>query len=103
LEANSDLVPGEGNEGTIAQDEPKCIQRMRARLRVLHHPKSTEDAYIGQVKKFIRHLDDERLEKFGEPEIGDFLTDLAIERDVTAKRSKRSQGSIAGNLRPKDP
>jgi integron integrase len=94
LEANSDLVPGEGNEGTIAQDEPKCIQRMRARLRVLHHPKSTEDAYIGQVKKFIRHLDDERLEKFGEPEIGDFLTDLAIERDVTASTQNQALSAL---------
>ncbi|MDV6034284.1 MAG: integron integrase [Phycisphaera sp. RhM] len=57
---------------------------MRATMRRLHHPKSTEDTYVGQIKKFIRHLDDDRLERFGEPEIGDFLTDLAIEGHVAA-------------------
>jgi hypothetical protein len=55
-------------------------------MRVLHHPKSTEDAYVSWVARSIRHLDDERLEKFGEPEIGHFLTDLAVIGEVAAGR-----------------
>jgi integron integrase len=78
------LVAGEGNPGALDDDEPESIRRMRAKLRMLHHPKSTEEAYVGQVKKFIRHLDDSRLEKYGEPEIADFLTDLAVTHEVSA-------------------
>ncbi|MCC9600083.1 integron integrase [Stieleria sp. JC731] len=93
-EYSPDLVAGEGNAGVIDDQEPKCIQRMRSTLRRLHHPKSTEDAYVGQVKKFIRHVGDERLEKFGEPEIGDFLTDLAINRDFAANSQNQALSAL---------
>ncbi|WP_372896444.1 integron integrase [Stieleria sp.] len=91
---DADLVPGEGNAGLIDATEPECVQRMRATLRRLHHPKSTEDAYVGQLKKFIRHLDDDRLEQFGEPEIGDFLTDLAIEGNVAGSTQNQALSAI---------
>ena len=78
------IVDGEGNAGCIDESEPEPMRRMRARMRVLHHPLSTENAYVGWVARFIRHLDDERLERYGEPEIADFLTDLAVTRSVTA-------------------
>ena len=55
-------VPGEGNPGRLDPNEPVALQQMRAKLRLLHHPKSTEEAYVGNVKKFIRHLDDDQLE-----------------------------------------
>ena len=84
LPYDPNLVAGEGNPGALDEDEPESIRRMRAKLRMLHHPKSTEDAYVGQVKKFIRHLDDSRLEKYGEAEIADFLTDLAVTHEVAA-------------------
>ena len=72
------FVPGEGNPGLIRRDEPEAIQSLRARMRVLHAPKSTEDTYVSQIKKFIRHLDDDRLERFGAREVADFLTELAV-------------------------
>ncbi len=91
---DSNLVAGEGNAGFLDENEPESIRRMRGRLRVLHHPKSTEDAYVGQLKKFIRHLDDSRLERYGEPEIGDFLTDLAVTRQVTAGTQNQALSAI---------
>ena len=57
---------------------------MRERMRVLHHPQSTETAYIGWLIRFIRHLDDEHVDNFGEAEIGQFLTELAVTGEVTA-------------------
>ena len=50
---------GEGLPGEIDPGEPEAIRAMRARLRVLHHPKSTETAYVSWVQRFIRHLDDD--------------------------------------------
>ncbi len=82
--AEAALVEGEGNAGLMNVNEPEVIQRMRARMRVLHHPISTEQAYVGWVARFVRHLDDERLERYGEPEIADFLTDLSVTGSVTA-------------------
>ncbi len=58
------------------------------------HPKSTEETYVGQVKEFIRHLDDSRLEKDGEPEIADLLTDLAVTHEVSANTQNQSLSAI---------
>jgi len=78
------VVPGEGHPGLINQKQPQVIQQMTRTLRMLHHPKSTEVAYLGWIRRFIRHLDDEDLQRYGEPEIGEFLTDLAVTQHVTA-------------------
>ena len=78
------VVPGEGHPGLVNQKQPQVIQQMTRTLRMLHHPKSTEVAYLGWIRRFIRHLDDEDLQRYGEPEIGEFLTDLAVTQHVTA-------------------
>ena len=78
------VVPGEGHPGLVDQKQPQVIQQMTRTLRMLHHPKSTEVAYLGWIRRFIRHLDDENIQRYGEPEIGEFLTDLAVTQHVTA-------------------
>jgi hypothetical protein len=62
-ESSEGAIPGEGDAGTIDPEEPKPVRAMRAKMRLLHHPRSTEDAYVGWLKRFIRHVDDEGLEK----------------------------------------
>jgi hypothetical protein len=37
-----DLVAGEGNAGVLDASESEPIRRLRAKMRLLHHPKSTE-------------------------------------------------------------
>jgi len=88
------VVPGEGNPGVINGDEPEVVQRMRARLRMLHHPKSTEDCYVGWIRKFIRHLDDDRLERYRENDIANFLTELAVCGNVTAGTQNQALAAI---------
>ncbi len=82
--SDAHAVEGEGNSGLVDDNEPPVIQQMRRTLRTLHHPLSTETAYIGWIKRLIRHLDDEQLQRYGEREIGDFLTELAVTHDVAA-------------------
>ncbi|MCA9183845.1 MAG: phage integrase N-terminal SAM-like domain-containing protein, partial [Planctomycetales bacterium] len=77
----SKLVAGEGNEGKMRK-EPKPIMALRKKMRLMHHPISTEKAYTKWLQRFIRHVDDERLERYGEPEIADFLTELALTGEV---------------------
>jgi hypothetical protein len=45
---DSSLVSGEGNPGRIDEDEPACIQRMRAKLRLLHHVSKTSVLSLGR-------------------------------------------------------
>lgn len=55
------LVTGEGNAGRMDDREPEAIRKLRGRLRVLHHKRSTEKAYVNWVRRLIRHLDDDRV------------------------------------------
>ena len=57
---------------------------------MLHYPRSTERAYVSWVARFIRHLDDERLERYTEAEIADFLTDLAVTAEHRSRDTKPS-------------
>lgn len=87
-------VPGEWNPGKLDHKEPKIIRRMRGRMRVLGQLRSTEKAYVSWIVRFIRHVDDERLEKYGEAEIADFLTELALTRDVVAGTQNQALSAL---------
>ena len=75
---------GEGKPGLNDPSEPLPVQALRARMRVLHYAISTEDTYAGWIARLVRHLDDENLEKYSEDAIGEFLTELALLREVDA-------------------
>lgn len=75
---------GEGKPGLNDPNEPLPVQALRARMRVLHYAISTEDTYAGWIARLVRHLDDENLEKYSEDAIGEFLTELALLREVDA-------------------
>ena len=77
-------IPGEGMVGLVNANEPAPTQALRARMRLLHHPISTEDAYAGWINRLVKFLDDERLEKYGENDLGNFLSELALVREVSA-------------------
>ncbi len=82
--ADRELVPGEWNPGKLDPAEPEVMRRMRGRMRVLGHKRSTETAYVKWIERLIRHVDDEQLENYGEAEIADFLTELALCGEVVA-------------------
>jgi integron integrase len=90
----SNLVAGEGNEGVIQRQEPEPIQQMQRRLRLLHHPLSTERAYLGWLRRFIKYTGSVHLEQCSEDQIADFLTDLAVEREVTAGTQNQALSAI---------
>ena len=48
----------------------------------LGHQYDTEKAYVGWIKRFIKHCKSPQLDRFGETEIRSFLTALAVEGDV---------------------
>ena len=90
-------MPGEGQPGMLDPAEPEAARALRARMRVLHHPKSTEEAYVGWLLRFIRHLDDDQVQNYGEPEIGQFLTDLAVVGEVAAGTQNQALSALLFN------
>ena len=80
--------------GVVNPNEPQWIQKMRAELRLMHYALSTETAYIGWVLRFMKHVGSEELEKFGAPELKEFLTDLAVEGEVAASTQNQALSSV---------
>ena len=80
--------------GVVHENEPLWIQKMRAELRLRHYALSTETAYIGWVVRFMKHVGSEELEKFGAPELKEFLTDLAVEGKVAANTQNQALSSV---------
>jgi len=78
---DDDGFAGEGKPGLFDPNEPRPVHALRARMRVLHHPISTENTYAGWISRLVKHLDDENLEKVTEDALGEFLTELAIVRE----------------------
>ena len=70
--------------GVIDPSEPQILQSMRKELRLRHLALETERAYIGWIVRFIRHCGSAELQTFGEAQIKSFLTELAVEGNVTA-------------------
>ena len=88
-------IDGEGNAGWIDPSEPEPVRRMRARMRVLHHPKSTEEAYVGWLIRFIRHLAGENIGSAGERQVGEFLTELAVVGQVSAGTQNQALAALS--------
>jgi integron integrase len=82
--ADDEGFEGEGKPGVLNTNVPLPVQNLRSRMRVLHHPISTENTYADWISRYVRHLDDEKLENYGEKDLGDFLTELAICGNVAA-------------------
>ena len=80
--------------GVVNVNEPLWIQKMRAELRLMHYALSTETAYIGWVERFMKHVGSEELEKFGAPDLKEFLTDLAVEGEVAASTQNQALSGV---------
>jgi integron integrase len=49
---------------------------------------------LGWLRRFVRHVDDERLERYGENEIAEFLTELALTGTVAASTQNQALSGI---------
>ena len=85
-------------EGASSQP-PKLLERVRNKLRVLHLAKRTEEAYVGWIVRFIDfHREQNGVwvhpETMGGPEVSQFLTHLAVDRDVAASTQNQAFSAL---------
>src|ERR1700690_2206339 len=70
--------------------EPKLLDRMRARLRTRHYSIRTEDAYVQWARRFILFQGKRHPSMMGAAEINEFLSHLAVERNVAASTQNQA-------------
>ena len=69
---------------------PKLLDQVRATLRTMHYSIRTEDAYVLWIRKFILFHEKRHPIEMGEREVREFLTDLAVERQVAASTQNQA-------------
>jgi len=72
----------------------KLLDRVRAKTRLLHDSKRTEEAYVGWLTKFIVFHGKRHPETMGAAEIEAFLNHLATVRHVAASTQNQAFSAI---------
>lgn len=72
----------------------QLLDQMRDRIRTLHYSIRTEDSYVLWAKQFILFHRKRHPLEMGEAEVGEFLTYLAVERNVAASTQNQALSAI---------
>lgn len=75
-------------------EPPRLLDRVRHRLRVKHYSIRTETAYTGWIRRFILFNGKRHPETLGKVEIEAFLSDLAVERNVSAATQNQALSAL---------
>jgi len=73
---------------------PKLLDRVRQSIRTRHYSSSTEKAYLGWIRRFIRFNGNRHPVALGEEEITAFLSSLARHRNVSASTQNQALSAI---------
>lgn len=73
---------------------PKLLEQVRAKIRVKHYSRRTEEAYISWIKRFILFHKKKHPIDMGEKEISEFLSYLAVDGNVAASTQNQAMCSI---------
>jgi site-specific recombinase XerD len=73
---------------------PKLLDVYRDALRVKHYSARTEDTYVSWVKNFILFHNKRHPREMGADEIGQYLTHLAVDKNVSASTQTQACSAI---------
>jgi integron integrase len=74
--------------------QPKLLDVMRNKIRLKHYSLKTEKSYIAWVKRYILFHNKQHPKDMGKVEIEKFLTDLAINRNVSPTTQNQAFNAI---------
>ncbi len=74
--------------------KPRLLDLVRQKIQALHYSRRTEKTYIGWIKRFIFFHGKRHPSEMGEKEINQFLTFLAIRKQVTASTQNQALCAI---------
>ncbi|MBI5007590.1 MAG: integron integrase [Nitrosomonadales bacterium] len=87
------VTPKISDKSTTAQP-PKLLDQVRDKLRVKHYSIRTEQAYTGWIKRYIYFHGKRHPKDMGAAEIEAFLTNLAVEGNVSASTQNLAKSSL---------
>ena len=73
---------------------PKLLDRLRWILRAKHYSIRTEQAYVDWTRRFILFHNKRHPDEMGEKEISDFLSHLAVEKNVSASTQNQAFSAL---------
>lgn len=77
-----------------APTPPKLLDQVRDRIRVKHYSIRTETQYVQWVKRFILFHGKRHPKDLGAAEVGDFLTHLAVDGNVSASTQNQALSAL---------
>ena len=77
-----------------AVQKPKLLDQVRAAIRVRHYSLRTEDTYVHWIKRFIFFHGKRHPVEMGEHEISQFLSALAVDRQVSASTQNQALNAV---------
>lgn len=77
-----------------AAENPRLLDQLRDRIRVMHYSLRTEQAYLQWVKRYILFHGKRHPVEMGKEEVEAFLTSLAVERHVSASTQGQALAAI---------
>lgn len=82
---------------TTGKGSPFLI-RLRDTIRTKQYSIRTEQAYVGWVKRFILFHNKRHPEELGEAEVGEFLTHLAVKRQVSPNTQNQALNALVFSI-----
>lgn len=73
---------------------PKLLPLVVERLRLKHYSKRTEFTYVNWIKRYILHHGKRHPREMGLVEVENFLTHLAVERNVSASTQNQAKSAL---------
>jgi len=72
----------------------RLLDRLRHCIRTLHYSYRTEQAYVDWARRFILFHGKRHPQELGAPEVGAFLSHLAVERHVSASTQTQARSAL---------
>jgi integron integrase len=86
--------PGSGHPGHAGASRPKLLDRVRMQARAVHLARSTEQAYVSWIRRFILFHGKQHPLTLREPAVNAFLTSLAVDRNVAASTQNQALAAL---------
>lgn len=81
-------------ENSATPHPPRLLEQVVDRLRVKHYSLRTEKSYVGWIKRYIWFHDKRHPKDMGAHEIEAFLSNLAVERNVSASTQNQAKSAL---------
>jgi hypothetical protein len=73
---------------------PKLLDQVARAVRARRFSPRTEEAYVAWVKRFVRQQGLKHPQDMGTPEVNDFLTHLAVERQASEATQAQARAAL---------